>query len=106
MKIIGTIISLFSVLIAGAQVQKQPPQVKEDTLIISTPALPTVVKHNNSFYQLKKIVPGVKTYSLDFNETALTALMQQLELSNGSHYEVEQLKALIREQLKPQINPK
>jgi len=101
MKIIGTIILSLSVLVAGAQKLSRPAG---DTLVVST--LPAIVKYNNDVYQLKKVVPGTKTYSLEFTEPALSALMQQLELSNGSHYEVEQLKALIREQLKPQINPK
>ena len=104
MKIPVVIIMLLSTLMADAQTEKQAPRA--DTLVISTPTLPAAVKHNGNVYQLKKIVPGTKIFSLDFTEPVLSALLQQLDLSNGSHYEVEQLKALIREQLKPQINPK
>lgn len=104
MKILVTVILLLSSLIAGAQAKKHPSQ--GDTLILSTPTLPAIVKYNNDVYQLKRVTQGTKVYSLDFTESVLAALLQQLDLSNGSHYEVEQLKALIREQLKSQINPK
>lgn len=106
MRMLLTTILLLPAAIAGAQTKQTDEKSKTDTLVVTTPALPAIVKHNDNLYQLKSIVPGVKIFTLDFTETVLAALLRQIELSNGSHYEAEQIKALIYEQLKTQVSSK
>lgn len=106
MKGILTVFIFFLPFSLIAQTNSKTVSTGPDTLTITSPNLPAMIRHNTNIYQLKKITPGVRTFSFDFTEPALSVLLQLIELSNGSHYEVEQVKALIREQLKTQVSPK
>lgn len=103
MKFQITLLSLVTAFSATAQTTK-PESRQSDTLIITSPALPAAAKFGKDVYKLSKAIPGQQTYSFEFTEPLLSALFKCLDLSTGPHVQIEQIKNILREQLKPQMN--
>ncbi len=59
------------------------------------------LKVGNKIYSVSQVMPGV--YNFSFNETVLNELIKTIEQSTNGHLQVEQLKAILREQLTPQV---
>lgn len=107
MKLMISCLLLFMALITKAQTKPLAAiSSPQDTLIISGSKLPEVAKFGQDLYSLKKITPGQKTFTVEFNNTTIATLFQYLELSTASHLGIEQLKNYIRQQLKPQFEDK
>lgn len=103
MKLQMTLLLLLTAFAAAAQ-SAPSNERKSDTLIINSPTLPPAAKFGKDVYKLHKAIPGQKTYSFEFPEAVLTAIFQCLDLSTGPHLQIEQIKNILREQLKPQMN--
>lgn len=101
MKFPITLLLLASTLTGFAQTN-QSEQKKSDTLTINSQSLPAAVKFGRDVYKLHKATPGQKTFSLELTEPVLSAILQCLELSTGSHVQIEQIKNVLREQIIPQ----
>lgn len=101
MKLSLTLLLLVTAFAATAQT-KDSKTNNSDTLVITSPGLPAAAKFGKEVYRLHKVTPGQKTFLLELTEPVLAALLQCLELSTGSHVQIEQIKNILRDQIVPQ----
>lgn len=99
MKFLVILLSLSCMFLDETHAQIAPAT---DTLSVQT--APKFIKAGKDLYTVTKQAPGI--FLITLSAPAVNALIKSLDLSSGSHTDIEELKKILYEQLREQVPKK